>query len=123
MRWVRAKRQKELLDWSERCFGPTALHRRQRALRFLEEALELCQAMELTPADVETLSAYTFGRPVGTPRQEIGGVMITLYGLAERLGISVEEEELREFDRIMDPSFEAMIRIKHAQKVEAGIAE
>jgi NTP pyrophosphatase (non-canonical NTP hydrolase) len=118
---VRAKRQRELLDWAERCFGPVALHQRERALRFLEEALELCQAMELTPADVETLSTYTFGRPAGTPRQEIGGVMLTLYSLAERTGISVEEEELREFDRVMDPTFVAKAQVKHAQKVEAGI--
>lgn len=123
MRWVRAKRQRALLDWAERCFGPTALQRRQRALRFLEESLELCQAMELTPADVETMSAYTFSRPGGWPRQEIGGVMMTLYSLAERIGVSVEEEELREFDRIMDPAFVAQIRVKHAQKVEAGIAQ
>lgn len=113
--------QKDLHAWVEKCFGPEAHNPKERALRFLEEALELAQAMGLGEGDVSRMRRYVWARPIGEVSQEIGGVMVTLYGLAEVMGISVETEENREIARVLHPAFVEKIRRKHALKVAAGI--
>lgn len=99
----RDRRQALVVQWARECFGDMeAFHVQQRALRVLEEAVELAQACGVTAAIVAKLAAYVYGRPVGGIYQEIGGLSITLLALAGACGLSAEEEERREFDRIME---------------------
>jgi hypothetical protein len=70
----------------------------QRAFRFIEEALELVQAIGTSKEDVHRLVNYTYSRPPGEFRQEMGGVMVTLAALAESTFTALEgagEAELR----------------------------
>ena len=52
-----------------------------RAYRALEELLELCQVLEITPEKCHELVDYTYGRPVGELDQELGGVAFTTTAL------------------------------------------
>lgn len=114
--------QKDLLAWVTNCFGGEGLTPRERALRFLEEALELVQAMGLGEGDISKMRRYVYARPVGDVGQEIGGVTVTLYILAEVMGVSVEQVENKEIARVLHPDFVAKIRAKHELKKQAGIA-
>lgn len=118
---ARNERQTRAMSWGQECFGDNAMSPHERALRFLEEALELVQASGVTPEEVLKLRDYTYSRPVGEIGQEVGGVCITLMVLCEANNISLAREELREFDRVIaiDPD---VFRAKHAAKIVAGIS-
>lgn len=74
--------QDRVQPWMEECFGEMiAGDREERNHRFLEEALELVQACGATAVECYQLVDYVYGRPVGEPRQEVGGVMVTLAAL------------------------------------------
>ncbi len=80
------------------CFGETiSADKAERNHRFIEEALELVQSLGCTKADVLMLVDYVYGRPLGAPPQEVGGVMVTLAALCLANELSMEgcgEEEL-----------------------------
>lgn len=64
------------------CFGAAiSADRPERSHRFVEESLELGQALGCTREAAHQLVDYVFSRPVGEPRQEVGGVMVTLAAL------------------------------------------
>ena len=70
------------------CFGDVIpFDRLERGDRLLEEVLELLQSGDYPPERVAALRDYVWGRPIGEPAQEVGGVMVTLgaYCLAFRL--------------------------------------
>jgi hypothetical protein len=55
------------------CFGAKiAADRAERNHRFYEEATELVQANGMTCSEAHQLVDYTFGRPPGELKQEIG---------------------------------------------------
>lgn len=113
--------QRMIDDWMEQCFqGATPVERRKkiRAARFLEEALELFQATECTEDDARALVAYVFGRPVGDPPQEVGGVMVTLAALCTPCGIDLNHAACTELERIHQPEVMARIRAKQASKLD-----
>lgn len=143
-------RQTEVLDWAIEIFSyDVAGSPHQRAVRFLEEAVELFQAVyevhkydknHSTVGRLDWFSVlrrrfwmwrydrkmrrkaidivnYVMSRDPGKTGQEIGGVMITLMGVAEIEGKSVASEEMREFRRIMDPMVIEVIKGKQANKV------
>jgi hypothetical protein len=66
----------------EHCFGPEiSADTVERYHRFIEESLELAQALGCSAQDAHMLVDYVFSRPVGQPHQEVGGVMVTLAAL------------------------------------------
>src|SRR3954471_13386993 len=74
--------QQRVLEWMMACFSMEICRdRTERNHRFLEEALELVQALGCTRAEAHQLVDYTFDRPAGEPAQELGGVMVTLAAL------------------------------------------
>ena len=72
-------------------FSDIRLNKRERNLRFLEEAIELVQACGLWKHEVLPVVDYVYGRKVGAPFQEVGGVMITLNALCTANMLNVEE--------------------------------
>lgn len=96
----RTARQQAAVDWAVRVFGEDAKDRRILALRFLEEALELCQTQGLKPHDLTAVKNRVFERPAGDVKAEIGGVMVTLYCLAGNLGLDVDSCEASEIARV-----------------------
>lgn len=71
--------QQQVHSWAVECFGgEIAFDKIQRNHRFLEEALELVQALDCTRSEAHQLVDYVFSRPAGDVVQEVGGVMTTL---------------------------------------------
>lgn len=78
--------------WMQECFGAdVASDVAERSHRFLEEALELVQSVGCTADEARQLVDYVFGRPAGEPRQEVGGVMVTLSALANAGCMDIRE--------------------------------
>lgn len=87
------------------CFGKEILENKtERNYRFFEEATELVQACGMTKEDCYKLVDYVYNRPIGDIEQELGGVMVTLFGLACAYNFSIDfcaSKEIRNcYDRI-----------------------
>lgn len=92
--------QDRVKEWLAACFPPSARSdRRERAHRFLEEALELAQAIGCSHEDATALVDYVYSRPAGRPEFEVGGVMVTLAGLCSAASINMSEAGDRELQR------------------------
>lgn len=116
--------QQMVNNWVTVCLGKESLmDRRKRAFRFVEEALELAQACEVSVDDVNTLRDYVFGRPVGEVAQEISGVTVTLMALATSQGVDVLEVLRAEINRVSDPVILAKIRAKAAAAPEGPLPQ
>lgn len=112
-----AEFQNHVNTWMQRCFGPEiASDRRERNHRFLEEALELVQSLDCTREEAHQLVDYVFGRPVGDPSQENGGVLVTLAALCNAAGLKMGRDGMAELDRINTPEIIEKIRCKQAAK-------
>lgn len=77
--------QEGVNKWMVACFGPESpilTDVPERTHRFLEESLELVQAMGCSKEHVYELVEYVFNRPVGKPHNEVGGVLVTLSALS-----------------------------------------
>lgn len=99
----RARRpyQARVLDWSTACFGAAdAEVPGTRPHRFLEEALELVQALGCPAEEAQRLLHYVYGRPKGDPDQEVGGVMITLAALCHASRLDMADAGERELKRV-----------------------
>lgn len=113
--------QREVGAWMRRAFGDrSADSRLERAARFVEEALELGQAAELTRDQVEQLVGYVFDRPVGELEQEVGGAAVTLLAFCHTHEISMRQLTERELDRVLAMPIEHFA-LRNAQKRAAGI--
>jgi len=74
--------QQRVLPWMMACFGEAISNDLQeRNHRFFEEATELVQSTGMTRSEAHQLVDYVYGRPLGEPAQEVGGVMVTLAAL------------------------------------------
>lgn len=106
-------------NWMFECFTPAVVSdSRERNHRFLEESLELVQSLACTREEAHMLVDYVFGRPVGEPRQELGGVMVTLSALANVQGIRVDAAADAELARCWAKI--EQIRAKQAAKPKHG---
>lgn len=72
----------------------------ERNHRFLEESLELVQALGCTRDEVLQLVDYVYGRPIGEPAQEVGGVTVTLAALCHATHLDMETCGAAELDRV-----------------------
>lgn len=101
--------------WLMACFGPEIANDKiERNHRFLEEALELVQACGCTQSEAHQLVDYVYGRSVGNPLQEVGGVMVTLAALCLANGFDMHEAGETELARIWTKI--ETIRAKQAAK-------
>lgn len=113
--------QRAVAKWMKECFSPsTVSNPRERAFRFLEEALELFQALDCTKEEAQSLVEYVFSRPKGEPAQEVGGVSVTLAALCGPVGIDWEDAAIKELERINSPEVLEKIRAKRAARVVPG---
>lgn len=89
---------------------------KERALRFLEESIELVQTCEISSDEMHKLINYVMNRRPGIFDQEVGGVMITLFALAGITLTDVEDATNREIIRINTPEIKAKIIARQAEK-------
>jgi hypothetical protein len=107
--------QQRVQPWMLACFGETiAGDQEERNHRFLEEALELVQSTGCTASEAHQLVDYVYGRPVGEPAQEVGGVMVTLAALCLANGLDMHAAAETELARIWTKV--EQIRAKQAAK-------
>lgn len=93
----------------------------ERRDRFLEEALELAQALGVGKQAAHELVHYVWERPVGEPTQEMGGTMVTLAGLASFVGLDMVACGEAELTRCQTPEVVAKIRAKRATRVRGSV--
>lgn len=111
--------QKRVQEWIEACFSSaTARDTRERSHRFLEEALELCQSLDVARSEAYALVDYVYSRPKGDPQLEAGATLLTLAALSNSTDIDLtdasENELARNWDRI------DLIRAKFQAKPEGS---
>lgn len=114
----RDRRQTTVLAWAKRCGFP--MEHTERALRFIEEAVELTQAMGVDIEHVKRVIEFVYGRPKGSIESEVGGVSLTLLVLCERLGISTDQCETKELMRVLSID-EEVFHKRNAAKMVAGL--
>lgn len=109
--------QQAVRTWIRLCFGDAiAYDKAERNRRFLEESLELVQSLGMSKAEALFWVEYVYGRDVGEPRQEVGGVRVCLAALCNANGMDEDECGEHELIRISDPAVVEKIRHKHANK-------
>lgn len=114
--------QAAVLEWVGRSFGEACTtDHAERGGRMLEEAIELAQACGVDHEAATRLVDHIYRRPVCLPSQEVGGLMITIYALAEMLGIDMNNVAAAEWQRICEMPADYWDK-KHAEKHAAGIA-
>lgn len=107
--------QERVAPWLIECFGyEVAADGVERNHRFLEESLELVQSLGCTADEAHQLVDYVFGRDVGDPQQEVGGVMTTLGALCLANRMDMDDCAEIELKRIWRKCEE--IRAKQATK-------
>lgn len=118
----KANDQKQALvfDWIEDFYGPEWTNLGERCCRFIEEAIELVQAVGLPKEMVLKLVDRCYNKEKGEIQQELGGASMTLTALAEALKLSREGCESIEIDHCFNADKEKF-RAKHLKKQEAGL--
>ena len=92
--------QHRVWEWMRATFSlRTCVSQQERNLRFLEEALELVQSLDLSREDAIGLVNYVYDRPLGDPPQEVGGVMVTLAALCAANELDMGIAAYKELDR------------------------
>jgi NTP pyrophosphatase (non-canonical NTP hydrolase) len=112
--------QRLIREWVIRCFGVDNMAPSVRALRLLEEATEFAQSCGITESEAHHQVSYTFARPMGTPSEELGGVLVTALSAAESLGKQAESLLENEVSRILSKST-AHFEQRELAKKKAGL--
>lgn len=113
--------QREVLEWAVDKFGEIARDPRERAMRFVEEAVELAQTQGVTDIDLGRICRRVFTRPAGDAAKEIGQVGMTFEAMAENIGLKVAPLIKAEIERVKTIPKEEWQR-RHAAKVAVGAA-
>lgn len=115
------ERPAAFLQWARETFGPVALLRSERLLRFVEEAIELAHAEGMERVVFDRVADRVYSRPAGDTPKEIGQAQACLETFAESIGFSSNAETQREWERVQKiPHSEWEAR--HAAKQALGIA-
>ncbi len=117
----RKRRQSVVLNWAKRVLGDEAASVKERALRILEEAIEVAQAAGVGEDTTNRMVARVFYRQTGNLQAEVGGLLVTALAMCEAIGVDGDELERDEMERILSLS-EDFVREKHQAKVRQGLA-
>jgi hypothetical protein len=112
--------EERMEHWIVTRIGADNAHRRERAMRLLEEAVELAQAEGITEEMVNRQTRHVFSRPIGEADQEAAGVAVCLVGWCAATGHSLMSLALREIERIEAKPLE-QIRGSLARKQDADL--
>lgn len=118
----RDERQSIVLAWVRRTFGEKLLNVEERALRVLEEAMELAQASGVAERRSYALLQHVYSKPAGKAHQELGGLGVTLLAYSAVVGTSADEAERIEVERVTSLPMDHF-RIRQTLKANAGVAD
>lgn len=116
----RRARQINVLGWVRSTFGELNAAPPIRAARLLEEAAELAQAEGIAEGEVGKIVRHVYGRDPGDGAKEAGAVAVCLLAYCESRGISADEVEQAELERVLAKDPEAH-RASEARKKAAGL--
>lgn len=119
----RGKRQVEVEKWIKQTFGHVCFASiEERVLRVVEEAIELAQSEFVPRERIEELISHVYSKERGNPKQELGGLGITMLAYAASKRISCDLMEEIELTRIrnLSPTY---FRQKQNIKAAKGLAE
>lgn len=122
LRYFRGRRQSAVMKWAVSAFGDIAEDPQERINRFIEESIELAQALGVDKDRVCHIVNYVYSRPVGEIFQEVGGASLTLLALCETIGINTDDAEAIELERVLGMDLEKL-RAKQNSKAEAGVGQ
>lgn len=110
------------MAWSKLVFRDQVqvLTPRVRAMRLLEEALELAQAEDVFLSEALIIINQVYEKPRGDPRKELGGVLITAAAYAATREWLLENVFIEEFTRIMDPTIMDRVRNRNLSGDKIG---
>lgn len=94
-----------------------------RAMRLLEEALELAQAEDVTSHEAEVILYQVYGKIKGMPHKELGGVLMTVAAYAGSRGYDLEQIFIEEFYRCMDPKVIQRVLERNLSGDKLGLKE
>lgn len=95
-------RQTQAALWGRMTFGvEQATSIPQRALRMVEEAIEVAQTAGVPHDMLKNLVDHVYSREPGDLPKEIGQVGVTLLVLAEAMGISADAAEACEIEQVL----------------------
>lgn len=114
-------RPSRALDWAVKMFGPMAMDAEERAMRFLEEAIELAHALGVKPAAANGLVERVYSRDQGDMVKEMGQAQLTLDLLSKAILVNADDAADQEFFRIQKIPQEEWLR-RHAAKQAKGLA-
>ena len=108
--------------WAVRCFGSEHVGDPQvRALRLVEEAVELAQAVGAPQSKILDVVSAVYAKPAGEPFQEVGGVSMTLAIFCQSLGINPDRAFERELTRCLSKTPEHF-RAREQTKIDGGLS-
>lgn len=108
--------------WTVTRLGEACLtDRHERAVRLVEEAIELCQAEGVTQEFVQRVLDRAYSRPVGDVEQEGGGVGLTFLAWAFAAKLDPMKITQCELERIEAKPLD-FYRRKQEEKARAGTA-
>jgi uncharacterized protein with PIN domain len=93
-------RPSRALQWAVDTFGRIALDAQERAMRFLEEAVELGHSLGVSHVTVQAIVHRVYGRERGDVNREVGQAQMTLECLAKAINVDADNEATKEFHRI-----------------------
>jgi mannose/cellobiose epimerase-like protein (N-acyl-D-glucosamine 2-epimerase family) len=119
---MRPERQTIIDQWLMRCFGQVADARNpiERALRLVEEAIELAQCESVDVEMLHRLVDRVYDRPVGDEYRELGGVGVCLLAYAAVKGYDADRAEATEVQRVLNKSTEHFAQ-RQIEKNIAGV--
>lgn len=108
-------------DWGVRAFGHEHMTNSPlRALRLVEEVIELAQAAAVPRDKLLELINIVYSRPVGSLYQEIGGTMVTLLVFCKLHGINPQDALRTEIRRVLSHPAEHFAK-RNQEKLELGL--
>ncbi len=109
-------------EWALKTFGRVAMDVRERALRLVEEAIEMSQAVGVERYQVLRMVWEVYSRKPGNPKSEMGGVAITSMIMAEALELNFLGAAEKEYERLKTPQTIARCKKRQAEKKKKGLA-
>lgn len=118
---TRIDRPSHWMQWARDTFGEIALDPHERALRFVEEAIELAQALDIDASEIGAIVTRVYARPAGAVPREVGQCLACFELLARVLEVDADGEASAELARVRAIPKEEWGR-RHGAKIALGIA-